>query len=272
MGGANGELRLMYVLPHPDDETLGAGGALARYAAEGVGTYLVTATRGERGWWGPQAENPGLEAVGALREAELRCAAQALGLREVVFLDVVDGEVDQADPGPLIAAIAGHIGRVRPQVVVTFGPDGVYGHPDHIALSQLTTAAVVAAADAGFAAEGGGPPHCVDKLYYMVETAELMAAYEALVGEISMTVDGRTRRAVGWGEWMVTTRIDASEHIEAVWRAMACHRSQHAGMGGLLALPEAERRRLVAARTYYRAFSFVNGGRGVESDLFEGLR
>ena len=157
MRGSNGELRLMCVLPHPDDETLGAGGALARYAAEGVGTYLVTATRGERGWWGPQAENPGLEAVGALREAELRCAAQALGLREVAFLDLIDGEVDRADPSKVIVALAGHLRRVRPQVVVTFGPDGVYGHPDHIALSQLTAAAVVAAADAAFAAEGGGP-------------------------------------------------------------------------------------------------------------------
>lgn len=317
MARAHGELRLMYVLAHPDDETLGGGGPLARYAAEGVGTYLVTATRGERGWWGPLAENPGLQAVGALREAELRCAAEALGLREVSLLDLIDGEVDQADPGPVIAAIARHIRRVRPQVVVTFGPEGVYGHPDHIAISQLATAAAVAAADAEFdvvsdaipsmaseaseesgagrphedsrarqvaarvslrhpparpAADGGEAPHRIAKLYYMVETAELLTAYEALVGEISMTVDGRARRAFGWADWMVTTTVDASGHTAAVWRAMECHSSQHAGLGGLLAPPETERRRLMGRRTYYRALSLVNGGRGIETDLFDGLR
>jgi len=65
------KLRLMCVLAHPDDESLGTGGVLAKYAAEGIETYLVTATRGERGWFGSQQEYPGLEALGKRREAEL---------------------------------------------------------------------------------------------------------------------------------------------------------------------------------------------------------
>ena len=69
------ELRLMCILAHPDDESLGTGGILARYAAEGVATFLVTATRGERGWQGNAAAYPGSHALGRMREAELRAAA-----------------------------------------------------------------------------------------------------------------------------------------------------------------------------------------------------
>ncbi len=83
MYSENGTLRLMCILAHPDDESLGTGGTLARYAAEGIETYVITATRGQRGWFGPPEENPGLAALGQLREAELRAAAQALGRQRV---------------------------------------------------------------------------------------------------------------------------------------------------------------------------------------------
>src|SRR6185295_18699223 len=92
------ELRLMCVLAHPDDESLGTGGTLAKYAEEGVATYLVTATRGERGRFFDNAEHPGPDIVGRTREAELRAAAEELGIREVSFLDYEDGGVDRADP------------------------------------------------------------------------------------------------------------------------------------------------------------------------------
>ena len=75
------KLKLMCILAHPDDESLGNGGILAKYAAEGVETYLVTATRGERGWFGDESDYPGLEALGKIREAELLAAARALGIR-----------------------------------------------------------------------------------------------------------------------------------------------------------------------------------------------
>src|SRR5216683_2480834 len=85
-------LKLMAVLAHPDDESLGVGGILAKYAAEGIETSLVTATRGERGWFGDEHEYPGLEALGQIREAELRAAAEVLGIRSVDFLEYIDGE------------------------------------------------------------------------------------------------------------------------------------------------------------------------------------
>ena len=90
----NNSLKLMCILAHPDDESLGMGGILARYAAEGIETYLVTATRGERGWTGPASENPGLTTLGQIREAELKAAAQVLGIKEVVILDYIDGDLD----------------------------------------------------------------------------------------------------------------------------------------------------------------------------------
>jgi len=150
------------------------GGALARYASEGVQVFLLTATRGEGGRYRGRrrGENghPGPEALAAIREAELRGAAAVLGIRDVALLDYRDQYVDRADPREAIRKIAVHLRQVRPDVVVTFGPDGAYGHPDHVAISQFTTAAIVAAADAGFnRGEQGreGEPHAVSKLYYI---------------------------------------------------------------------------------------------------------
>ena len=105
----------MCVLAHPDDESLGTGGALAKYAAEGVATYLVTATRGERGRFGDSKESPGPDIVGKAREAELLAAATELGLREVRFLDYPDSALDHVDTAEAIEKIAGHLRRVRPR-------------------------------------------------------------------------------------------------------------------------------------------------------------
>src|SRR5687767_14447876 len=96
-------LRLLAILAHPDDESLGTGGTLARYAAEGVETYLITATRGQHGWNGAREDYPGPEGLGKLREAELLAAARILGLREVCFLDYMDGSLNQANPADIIA-------------------------------------------------------------------------------------------------------------------------------------------------------------------------
>src|SRR4029453_12612524 len=105
--------RLMCILAHPDDESLGFGGLLAHYAHAGVATYLITATRGERGWLGEQAADPGAETLGRMRERELLAAAAILGVRETTFLDYMDGDLDQADPGEIIHVWVGDLGRGR---------------------------------------------------------------------------------------------------------------------------------------------------------------
>jgi LmbE family N-acetylglucosaminyl deacetylase len=265
-------LRLLCVAAHPDDESLGLGGVLARYAAEGIATYVLTATRGERGWIGDPDTYPGPAALGSLRERELRRAASVLGLQQVDFLDYTDGELDSAGAEEVIAGIVTHLRRVRPHVVITFGPDGATGHPDHIAISQFTTAAIVCAADPGYRPQCDWPAHRVAKLYYLASSRARIAAYEAIFGDSAMTVDDVKRFVPGWADWAITTRIDTLDYWSQVWQAIICHRSQLPNYEALARLPEERRRELWDAQEFYRAFSLVNGGRTVEHDLFAGLR
>jgi LmbE family N-acetylglucosaminyl deacetylase len=262
-------LKLLFVYAHPDDETLGTGPVTARYAAERVEVYLVTATRGERGWQGPEAANPGEAALGRIREAELRAAAQVLGIKEVNFLDYIDGDLDQANPAEAIGKIVSHLRRIRPQVVVTFGPDGAYGHPDHIAISQLTQAAVVCAADSTY---GTGLPQRVAKLYYVVDRQELADILEPIIGTIGMEIDGALRQQVVWNDWAITTWIDCQPFWRQAVQATLCHQSQLPSLGEFDKLPDEIHQKLWGTQTFYRVFSLVNGGRQNEHDLFEGLR
>jgi LmbE family N-acetylglucosaminyl deacetylase len=266
------KLRLLLVLAHPDDESLGNGGTLVKYASEGVETYLVTATRGESGWFGPEEENPGPEALGRTREGELRDAAEVLGLQEVNLLDYRDGELADADAGEVVAKIVAHIRRIRPHVVITFDQNGLYGHPDHIAICQLTTAAVAAAADPSYADADGQAAHHVSKLYYMAWTESEVELYHSAFGELAMQINGHRRSSVPWPEWSITTRIDTSEHWRRVWSAITRHCTQLPGYQALAALPEEKHVQLWGTYVYYRAFSRVNGGPKVEDDLFAGLR
>jgi LmbE family N-acetylglucosaminyl deacetylase len=252
---------------------MGMGGTLAKYSAESVETYLVCATRGERGWFGPEEQNPGFEALGQLRERELTCAGEKLGLKAIHFLDYIDGEVDQADPAEAIGRIAVYIRAIQPHVIVTFGPDGAYGHPDHIATAQFAAAAIVGAADPGFHDSKDQSPHRVSKHYYMVDTESFLEAITPVMGEITFEVGDQMRGEVAWKEWAITTRIDVSAHTKTAWEAIHCHQSQLASLGPLVELPQEELLAILNLQgTFYRAFSLVNGGRNVETDLFEGLR
>jgi LmbE family N-acetylglucosaminyl deacetylase len=265
-------LKLMAILAHPDDESLGNGGMLAKYAAEGIEIHLVVATRGERGWPGKESDYPGLEALGKMREAEVRAAAEVLGLHSVHFLDYIDGDLDTAHPAEAIAKIVGHLRRVRPDVVVTFGQYGGYGHPDHIAISQFTTAAIVEAANPNSLYYRDLPSHSVSKLYYMAETEEVFAVYQSVFGDLVMHIDGVKRSMVSWPNWSVTTRIDSWDYWRTVARAISCHQTQVPAYHVLEQLSQEQREILWGTQCYYRAFSLVNGGRQVEEDMFEGLQ
>jgi LmbE family N-acetylglucosaminyl deacetylase len=266
-------LKLMAVLAHPDDESLGNGGIFARYAAEeGIETHLVVATRGERGWFGDEQDYPGPEALGEIREAEVRAAADILGLHSINFLNYLDGELDTAHPAEILASIVGHIRRIKPDVVVTFGQYGGYGHPDHIAISQFTTAAIVEAASPNSSYYIDLAPHRVAKLYYMAETQDVFAVYQSVFGELVMQIDGAKRGIVSWPDWSVTTRIDTWSHWHTILRAIVCHRSQLPAYHVLEHLSQEQCKHLWSFASYYRVFSLVNGGRQVEDDLFAGLR
>ena len=267
------EPRLMAVLAHPDDESLGLGGTLAKYGSQGVATYVVTATRGERGRFGEE-EAPCLEVVGRVREAELRAAGQELGVREVTVLGYIDKDLDRANPPEVIGKIVARLREVRPQVVITFDPNGAYGHPDHVAICQFTTAAVVCAADPSYTvpgSESANRAHRVAKLYYMVWSEQRAAFYQSVFRELKTTVDGAERRAAAWPDWAITTVVDTRAYWKQAWRAVSCHRTQMSIFKGIGRLPAETQLALWGSQQYYRVFSSVNGGRALETDLFEGI-
>jgi LmbE family N-acetylglucosaminyl deacetylase len=255
----------MAVLAHPDDESLGFGGTLAKYASEGVEVFLLTATLGDSGRYHGhrpgEPQHPGPSALAKIRETELRAAAAELGVHEVSLLDYRDQQLDRAVPHEAIATIAGHVKRIHPDVVVTFGPDGGYGHPDHIAISQFTTAAIVAAADSA-----------VSKLYYLAWPESTWAAYQTAFRKLISTVDGVERLATPWPDWAITTVIDTRHVWSTVWRAISCHESQVTAYERLKDLSPEHHEALWGRQCFYRAFSTVNGGRRRETDLFEGIR
>lgn len=127
---------LLVILPHPDDESFPMGGTLAKYAANQTRVTLVCATRGEAG-----IEGMAPEEAGKIRETELRQAAAELGLDEVRFLDYRDGTLAQMNAEEFIERLAGLLRDLKPNVVLTFGPDGISGHADHVTLSARVTQA-----------------------------------------------------------------------------------------------------------------------------------
>lgn len=140
--------RILGVFAHPDDEVFCCGGTLARYVAGGASATILTATRGEAGQI-RDASIASRATLGEVREAELRRAAACLGVQRVDLLDHLDGTLRDLDPAALTAEVAAEIEAVEPDVVITFGADGAYGHPDHITIGEVTTAA--------FLGRPGGP-------------------------------------------------------------------------------------------------------------------
>jgi LmbE family N-acetylglucosaminyl deacetylase len=269
---ARDPLRLLAILAHPDDESLGLGGVLARYGAEGVETFLVTATRGEGGRFHEHREgphHPGRARLGEIRETELRAAADVLGIREVTILGYPDGSLDQVPAREILSTLVGQIRRIRPHAVLTFSPDGSYGHPDHIAICQFTTSAIVAAADQAF---GSGSAHAVAKLYYLVSSPARMSAYQEAFKKLTSQVDGVEREAHPWPDWEITTIIETRAYAGQVWKAIFCHHSQVSVFEKLRTLGSEHHEALWGTQELYRAMSTVNGGRRRETDLFEGLR
>ena len=158
-----GRRRLLGVFAHPDDETFCAGGTFARYAGQGAEIMVVSATHGQAGQIRDAAAGT-RRTIAAVREAELRLACERLGITTVRCLDHVDGTLADAGFPALVEEVAEVIGEFRPNIVITFGPDGGYGHPDHVTISAATTAACQRAA---------GPGHRLDwaatrppRLYY----------------------------------------------------------------------------------------------------------
>jgi len=134
---------LLLVMAHPDDESMGSGGLVLRHTRAGIATHLICATYGEKGWNGKPA-GAKKEDLAEIRARELEEAAAALAISGVELWDYPDGGVARADHPQITHRISEHISRLRPRAVVGWGPDGGYGHPDHIWIGACTDAAIVA--------------------------------------------------------------------------------------------------------------------------------
>ena len=166
-GGAR-PARLLGVFAHPDDETFCAGGTFARYAKNGAEVMVVSATRGQAGQI-RDARVATRRTIAAVREGELRAACERLGVSHVRCWDHLDGALAEAGFHGLVGQVVEVIREFRPDVVVSFGPDGGYGHPDHIAISAAATAACLRAVDpASYPGQlaAGLAPHQPDRLYH----------------------------------------------------------------------------------------------------------
>jgi len=136
-------VRVVGIFAHPDDESVCAGGTLARYSSAGADVRVVSLTRGGAG----QIRDAAVATRATLttvREGELRRAGHELGLTETRCLDLEDGTLDRVDPEELVAIATSLLEELQPDVVVTFGPDGFSGHPDHAAVGAAVTAACFA--------------------------------------------------------------------------------------------------------------------------------
>ena len=127
--------RVVGVFAHPDDEIFCAGGTIAKWAADGAHVFVVCATRGEAGQI-RDSMTAVRRTLGQVREAELREACARLGVEHVVVLNYHDGTLQNVDLDELAAAIEEMLTEIDPDVVITFGEDGAYGHPDHIAVGS----------------------------------------------------------------------------------------------------------------------------------------
>jgi len=194
------ELRggLAAIFAHPDDESFTCGGALALAHDAGRVTRLLVVTRGEAG----TADGSFDEAVGDAREEELRCAAGVLGLDEVTLLEgYADGGIADQPFARLVDEIAGWLSARRPDAVITFGPHGVTGNPDHVVVGSATRWAVERLAESGIA------PHAL----YVVAPV-----FGAAARGLDLSPE----------EGAATHRIDVTEVAGRRIAALACHASQ----------------------------------------------
>jgi LmbE family N-acetylglucosaminyl deacetylase len=201
---------LLVILAHPDDESFPMGGTLAKYAAEGVRVTLICATMGEAG-----ISSLSPVETARIRERELRTAAATLGLAEVRFLGYEDGKLAYADAEYITTQLVTAMWETHPQAVITFGPDGISGHPDHLAIHRFTTQAF----------DRAGLP---GRLFYLAPSEATLQGCGVMP---SQTLAGG-----------LVAAIDVAEYLVTKVRAMQCHASQKPPYPGP---PEEEAKRLV---------------------------
>lgn len=283
-------LTLMAAFAHPDDESFGIGGTMARYGADPeVRVVLVCATRGEAGEISdPKLASP--ERLGQVREAELRCACKKLGVAALHFLGYRDSgmagtpenqdprSLAMADPHEAVGRLVALIRRERPDVVVTHDETGGYGHPDHIATHRFTRAAFAAAGDPSQypeQIEAGLLPYRPEKLYFTALPRRyfrnVIARLEEAGIEIPERFRARANGAFGLPDEACTTEVSVLDYWDTKRAALQCHSTQLKPDNFFSLLPPEIMRELQAWECFQLVESRVGSDDGTH-DLFAGLR
>ncbi len=243
------ERTLLAVLAHPDDESFAIGGTLARYAASGVQVALLIATRGEAARSGGDPTR-----VAAVREQELRHAVRVLGVNILRILGYQDGRLAGTDRPMLVSRLVATLREVRPHVVITFGPDGISGHPDHVRIGEAAAEAFGLAGQADYSTgptSADSRPHHPLRLFHIAPSPATRQCCRKGIGEFTT---------------LGLTVVDVAAFREVKVRAMQCHASQEQPFPGD---PGAEAGRL-HEREYFRLI-WPTGATPPATDLLEGL-
>jgi len=289
--------RLLLVHAHPDDETIGTGATMAKYAAEGALVTLVTCTLGEEGEvLVPELEHLAAgrdDALGPHRADELAVAMEALRVtdhrilggpgrwRDSGMMGLPTNEAPncfwRADFDEAVDELIKIIRDVRPQVVVTYDANGGYGHPDHIQAHRVTVAAVEAAGDVS-RSPAAGEPWEVAKLYWSaMPKSFLQAAIDAMrdsPNNVFEGVESADDLPMGVTDEQITAQIDATHHLDAKLAAMRAHATQITVDGFFFALSNKLGFRAFGLEHYTLARGERGPGEGPngwETDLFAGL-
>lgn len=279
-------LSLLGLFAHPDDEQL-MSGAFAKYAAEGVRTGLICATRGEVGEIAeadPPLATP--ETLGQVREGEMRAAAQAISIQDLWFLDYRDsgmiGTPDndnpasfyRADSNEALEKIVKIIREFQPTVMVTFDPTGGYGHPDHLTICKLATEAFNAAADPNLY-PGTGQPWQAERLFYTSFPRSTARKLQEFIEQSNTETGFRSLNLEEYGlpDEEITHVLDVGDWHDTKARSLNHHRTQMNPNGPFAKMPE-EMTRDWRSKEHYglAAGEPLPDGEEARSDLFAGLR
>ena len=242
---------ILFSFAHPDDESFSGAGTAMKYAAAGVRSVLVTATRGERGKTGdPPVCTPA--DLPAWRERELREAARIIGFDELHVLDYRDRELADAPQDDIRRSLVSLLRRLRPSVVASFDPNGFNRHPDHVAISRFTIDAIAAAADRRWFPDAGDA-YLVPRVVWTPP----IAAWEA--GTVDRIAD---RPGVDFV-------LDVSAYLDRRTAALRAHRSQHLSIDRLF-FSQPNLDRVLSVEAWRQAWG-PPLARRPSADLMEGL-
>jgi LmbE family N-acetylglucosaminyl deacetylase len=260
------ELRgsILAIFAHPDDE-IGAGSTLAHYADAEVHIVLVCASRGEAATIYCD-ECATRENLAEVRTRELGCACEHLGVAELRWLDWPDGGIQALARDEAVGQVVALIREIRPRVIITHPENGLYPHPDHLAVWEIVRAAFHAAADPE-EYPSTGPAWAADRLFTRAMPQSFFDAAPALAA-YRVQLNGQQLPFLGTPDDQIDVMSGLGRSAAAAWD---CHRSQHNPEGAFSQMPEALRRAMAENEHFVLAVARTPLPEGVDDDLLAGL-